>query len=132
MITTDDYFGAKPHSPEQLAAAEALLLKVNTLLTELAWDWLIDSDTGTCISGSKGGQGDGGFRLETATTGRPASSHKEARGVDVFDPKGEIDELITDQILEHHGLYREDPGYTPGWCHLTDRAPGSGKRTFIP
>jgi hypothetical protein len=29
-------------------------------------------------------------------------------------------------------LYREDPGSTPGWVHLTTRAPKSGRRTFIP
>lgn len=144
MITAFQYFGTKPHSPEQDAAARDLLDRRNRLRAEWMQDTgkacPIDPDTGTEISGSKGGSGDGGFRLSTATTGRPQSSHKEARGVDDFDPGDEFDTWL-DQFEDGHGgnskleeydLYRERPEDTPGWCHLTTRRPGSGRRTFIP
>lgn len=132
MISTEQYFGAKPHSLEQDAAAASLLDKVITLCDELSWDWPTDPDTGTSISGSRGGAGDGGFRLDTSTTGRPGSKHKSAHAVDVFDPENALDSSITDELLEKHGLYREHPDDTPGWCHLQDVAPRSGKRTFKP
>jgi hypothetical protein len=74
----------------------------------------------------------GGFRPQNATQGAPHSSHKEARAVDVYDPGGKLDAWLNDAKLEHYGLYREHPDATQGWCHLTDRAPGSGRRTFMP
>ena len=132
MITIEQYFQAKPHAPEHEAAATDLLERVERLCTTVAWDWPICPNTGTSVSGSKGGQGDGGFRLPTATTGAATSSHKEARAVDVYDPQNELDDLITDSLLTAYGLYREAPESTPGWCHLTTRAPKSGRRTFIP
>lgn len=132
MITKEQYFGAKPFTPEHEANATDLLERVEKLCATLAWDYPVDPDTGTSISGSKGGAGDGGFRLDTATTGSAKSSHKEARAVDVFDPKDELDGLITDALLTAYGLYREAPEATPRWVHLTSRAPKSGKRTFFP
>ena len=132
MITIDQYFQAKPHTDEQEDAAVELLERVENLCTTVAWDFPIDPDTGTAISGSKGGSGDGGFRLTTATTGSARSSHKEAKAVDLYDPKNELDDLITDALLSAYNLYREHPDDTPGWCHLTTRAPGSGRRTFKP
>lgn len=144
MITLAQYFGAKPHTPDQEYAANDLLRRVEALVMDYADDTgnksHIDPDTGTEISGSKGGAGDGGFRLPTATTGRQLSSHKEARGVDRYDPGDELDNWLDgfegengrNTMLEKHGLYREAPAATPGWCHLTSRAPRSGRRTFIP
>lgn len=144
MITLAQYFGAKPHTPDQEYAANDLLRRVEALVLDYANETghkaYIDPDTGTEISGSKGGAGDGGFRLPTATTGRPLSSHREAKGVDRYDPREELDDWLDEfegsngqnTMLERHGLYREAPQATPGWCHLTTRAPGSGRRTFIP
>lgn len=132
MITTEMYFGAKPHTPEQAEAASDLLVKINALLHELAWDYPCDPDTGTPISGSRGGAGDGGFRLGSSTTGRAGSKHKSAHAVDVYDPEGALDGALGDALLGQHGLYRESPDDTPGWCHLQDVAPGSGRRTFKP
>ena len=132
MITVAEYFGHKAHTPEHEAAATELLERVEKLCMTLAWDWPTDPDTGTSISGSRGGAGDGGFRLTTATTGAATSSHKEAKAVDVFDPKNELDDLITDALLTAYSLYREAPETTIGWCHLTTRAPKSGRRTFMP
>lgn len=132
MIGLAQYFGAKPHTPEQTAAALDLLTRASAICNAVGYEAPIDPDTGSQISGSRGGAGDGGFRLPTATTGRGLSSHKEARGVDLYDPENQLDERITDELLEAHGLYREHPDSTPGWCHLTTRAPGSGRRTFRP
>ena len=131
-ITLEQYFQAKPHTEAHTEAANDLLDRVDRLCTALAWDWPICPNTGSSVSGSKGGAGDGGFRLQTATTGAATSSHKEARAVDVYDPKGELDDIITDALLMAYGLYREAPDATPGWSHLTTRAPKSGRRTFVP
>lgn len=144
MITREQYFAGKPHTPEQEAAAAVLLERNNALRAEYeqaTGQTLPDCpNTGSGISGSKGGQGDGGFRLQTATTGRGNSSHKEAKGVDNFDPHDGLDTWL-DQFedglggnskLEAHDLYREATGSTPGWCHTTTRAPHSGHRTFLP
>ena len=136
MILLEQYFGGKPHSTEYAHAAVKLLWHVDCLLiaARIAGFYRdeIDPDTGTCISGSKRGNGDGGFRLQTATTGRPLSKHKLAAAVDVFDPFNQLDGWLTDEILAKHGLYREHPDDTPGWCHLQTIPPGSGKRTFKP
>lgn len=132
MINEGDYFGSKPHTEEQERAAEALLTKVNDMLTFLEWDFPTDPDTGTSISGSRGGSGDGGFRLPDTKTGHVRSEHKRAHAVDPYDPENKLDDMITDDILKRFGLYREAPSMTVGWVHLQDVAPGSGKRTFLP
>lgn len=144
MITSEQYFGHKPHGQEHAAAAKDLLGRRNAM--RLEWcqatnkECPIDPDTGTEISGARGGNGDGGFRLATATTGKTLSSHKEAKGVDDYDPENEFDAWL-DQFegqdgsntkLEEYGLYREAPAATITWVHLTTRAPASGKRTFQP
>lgn len=148
MITVEEYFG-KPHTQEQLAAAVNLLERVaalgNQAADAAAFHWPVDRDTGCCISGSTGSDGDGGFRTPSSRTGAPESSHRiakpgEGAGVDVFDPSDLLDAWL-DQFedgaggnskLAEHGLYREHPDDTPGWCHLTTRAPASGHRTFHP
>ena len=143
MITLEAYFQAKPHTPEDDIAASDLLARVNELRDEAERAGVhrqICPNTGTEISGSKGGAGDGGFRLPGATTGSPGSSHKEAKAVDAYDPGAYLDEWLDtfehgngdNTMLEKHGLYREHPGSTPGWCHLSTRAPRSGRRTFHP
>lgn len=144
MILLAQYFAAKPHTVEHEAAARDLLTRVDALVIEALaagrFSRPICPNTGSEISGSKGGAGDGGFRLPTATTGRQNSSHKEARGVDQYDPDNQLDEWLDqfehgdgdNTMLEKHGLYREHPGSTPSWCHLSTRAPGSGRRTFLP
>lgn len=142
-ITTEQYF-AKPHSTDQLMAAQSLLVRVNALLEEArgaaAWDASADPDTGCQISGSRGGDGDGGFRTPMSRTGAPLSAHREAKAVDVHDDADTLDSWLStfddghggNSKLEQYGLYREAPGSTPGWAHLTTRAPGSGHRTYIP
>ena len=136
MITKLQYFGQKSYPASHGLNADKLLMAVNSLLymssSRGVYDYWICPNTGSQISGSKGGQGDGGYRTPESTTGAPTSSHKEARGVDVYDPKNDLDDWLTDEMLEMFSLYREAPPSTPGWCHLTDRAPKSGRRTFLP
>jgi len=140
MITIEQYFGAKISSPdatpERQANAAATLKNVNDLLEfangAAAYDFWIDPDTGTQISGAKGGAGDGGFRLSGSATGAVNSKHKLGAAVDVYDPHNTLDDWLTDEILALYGLYREAPGSTPGWCHLQSIPPGSGRHTFQP
>lgn len=135
MISLEEYVG--PHSespdwtPERKDAAVVLLPKVNELLAAAEHNGVDLPDnpkTGSLVSGTQYG----GFRPQNCPEGAPHSSHKEGRAVDVFDPSGELDRWISDLILEKYDLYREHPADTNGWCHLTDRAPSSGKRTFHP
>lgn len=123
--------------------AQHLLEAVNELLAEAERAGINSPtcpNTGTQISGSKGGTGDGGFRLPTATTGSLLSSHKEARAVDVYDPGGKLDDWLDDfevgvgdnTKLAEYELYREAPDATTGWLHLTTREPKSKRRTFHP
>lgn len=135
MISFTDYFGSWINHPdatsERKKAAQPMLDKVNALLKEAEDDGIkshVNLGTGTRVSGHTYG----GFRPQDCPQGAPHSSHKEARAVDVYDPRGDLDAWVTDARLESHGLYREAPSATMGWCHLTDKAPSSGKRTFIP
>ena len=144
MITLQQYFGLKARDERQVSEAVNLLDRVDRLTDEAEAAGIfarpIDPDTETEISGSRGGNGDGGFRLPDAVTGRSKSSHKEARGVDVYDPGNHFDNWLTtyddglggNSKLEEYGLYREHPDSTNSWVHLTTRPPGSGKRTFQP
>lgn len=143
MISLVQYF-TKPHTAEHEGAAADLLHRRNALRQEYyvatGRGPDIDPDTGNEISGSHGGDGDGGFRLPSSKTGAPNSSHKQACGVDDSDQDNAFDTWLDqfetgdggNTMLEKHGLYREAPSATPTWCHLTTRAPGSGRRTFQP
>lgn len=135
MILLIDYFGPWANhedlTNERRANAIIMLDKVNLLLDESALfdvDLIENPATGTYISGQKYG----GFRPQDCPQGAPTSSHKEGRGIDIYDPHNALDNWITDARLEQFKLYREKPIATPGWCHLTDRAPGSGRRSFLP
>jgi hypothetical protein len=140
MITLEQYFGEKINSPdatpERIGRAGATIGLVNKLLSRAVAEGVyaepIDADTGTQISGSHAGYGDGGFRLSTSKTGGPGSKHREGGAVDVYDPGDFLDDWLTNEILEEYGLYREAPESTPGWCHLQSISPHSGHRTFIP
>jgi len=137
MILLDEYFNDKIKSAtvEQKDSAQILLVYVNGLLNEYTKDTQrqipINPKTLNNISGQL--NGDGGFRLPNAVTGSLKSSHKDGKGVDIYDPtEGQLDEWITDTILARHYLFREHPSATPRWCHLTTRSPPSGKRSFFP
>lgn len=132
MITLSHYFLDRPHTPEQEKDASDLLCRVGGLLTEYMRQTGSELDlnphTGSLISGKT----EGGFRLPDCAQGAAKSSHKEAKGVDVYDPANKIDEWITRNLLIQFNLYRESPKYTNGWCHLTTREPKSKCRSFLP
>jgi hypothetical protein len=151
VITLQDYFGRYAQHPDarpgMWSSADDLLGRVNELkewakAAGIAVDE-IDADTGSEISGSSvaSGGGNGGFRPQDCPVGAPDSAHKQACALDDFDPSNALDNWISEfdendgrknVILEKFGLYREHPDATPGWCHLTTRRPGSGKRTYRP
>ena len=143
MIRLEQYF-AKPHTKAQEDAAADLLERRNALRQEFyaatGREPDINPNTGSEISGSRGGDGDGGFRLPSSRTGAQNSSHKEARGIDDYDPDNAFDTWLDkfehgdgdNTMLEKHGLHREHPSRTFSWVHLTTRPPGSGRRTFFP
>lgn len=136
MITLEHYFAKVEdlRNPQSEGMASQLLEKVNALLDYMEKEHgvkrRIDKETGCEISGD--GSGGGGARRKDSKEGRPLSSHKEFKGIDITDPLNELDGKLTDAILLKFRLYREHHDYTKGWCHLTTRPPGSGKRTFIP
>lgn len=133
IITQGDYFGPwithKDATQDRQAAATLMLKMVNALLAETSGLSLRENPTtGTMVSGLDLG----GFRPQACRVGAKNSSHKEGRGIDIYDPDNHLDQWITDSVLERHGLYREEPAATPGWVHLTDRPPVSKHRTFHP
>jgi len=132
VILLKEYF-QKPHTMAQEDAAQDLLARVEALRKDADAAGIarhIDPDTGCDISGSTGGDGDGGFRTPASTTGAKGSAHRDATAVDVYDPDDRLDAWITDAVLLKHGLYREATTATAGWCHLQTRATTS--RTFQP
>ena len=137
-VSLGQYFNDKISNEEITAKiewnAEILLGRVNILLkafeTTTGYKVEINPKTSNNISGNL--HGDGGFRLQHSSTGSKSSSHKEGRGIDIYDNSGRLDAWITDEILQEHSLYREHPSATLHWCHLTTRAPASQNRTFYP
>jgi len=135
MISLDHYFGIYANHPDagpgMYAAAEAMLERVNRLL-HMAENQGIPPRTNPKTNSQVSGETNGGFRPQDCPIGAPKSSHKQARAVDVYDPDGQLDDWLNNDILEDYGLYRESPEDTKGWCHLSDKAPPSGRRTFKP
>ena len=131
MINYSQYFIGREHTETQSSCANELIDMVNNLLNGYEIDTgntvPINPHTGSQISGVT----EGGFRLPGCTQGSPKSSHLEAKGVDIYDPDNKLDDWLDDDKLEAFGLYREHPDATPLWCHLTDRAPHSQRRTFF-
>lgn len=135
MIRLEEYFGEKLRNAQHEENARRLMDRVNKMLDDAEDDGIIvpnDPDTGTQISGARGGSGDGGYRLQTSATGAPNSKHKLGQAVDVYDPDDALDNWLTDQKLMFYGLYREHPSATPRWCHIQSVPPRSGRRTFMP
>ena len=135
MVTLTDYFAGWPDDPgindTMRDNATKLLDAVNLLLGAASDDGVflyMNPRTQSYVSGLH----NGGWRPRNCTEGAPDSSHKQGRGIDVYDPANQIDGWLTDAKLETYGLFREAPQSTMGWCHLTDRAPPSGHRTFFP
>lgn len=62
------------------------------------------------------------------------SNHLTGRAIDISDPKKELQIWCKNNVklLEEVGLWMEDFGSTPNWCHFQDIAPKSGNRWFKP
>lgn len=136
MITLEEYVGPHTDSPdwtsERKANAEVLLLDVNALLEYLTADIGVEPQVNPKTGSQVSGTTFGGFRPQDCCEGAPDSSHRDGSGVDVYDPQGYLDDALNNTLLEKYGLYREHPSATPGWLHLTKRAPRSGNRSFYP
>lgn len=142
MITLEEYFGPwikhVDATNARKTSAGLLLNKINAmLLLEYPKQIPFNPTTSSIISGTKYG----GFRPQYCPQGASTSSHKDGRGGDIYDPLNELDDWLSkfdtnggkhNSMLEKYGLYREHPSKTDTWCHLTDRPPGSGNRTFMP
>jgi hypothetical protein len=138
MITIDSYFGDKKHQDGHVTNAHKLIGSVNSILyvakcDEAYEDW-IDSDTGTQISGSKNGNGDGGYRDEYSLTGAAKSTHKFGQGIDIYDPDRTLAQWLIHnrEKLAQFKLWTEDCRWTPGWVHFQCVPPKSNKRIYIP
>lgn len=133
-ISIEDYFKGFPsHSgvtDGHKRNASDLLTRVNKMLAEAEAAGVVlrtHRETGTFVSTH-----DGGWRPKNHAVGAEFSSHKEGKAVDVCDVYGNLDEWLTDELLEKFDLYREHPASTRTWCHVTTRRPNSGRRTFYP
>ena len=133
MISLADHVGfwkdSKDWDNRSKSNAIELLKRVNLMLDTYG-NVPINVTTNSQVSGQKYG----GFRPQSCTEGAPSSAHKEGRAVDIYDPKDALDKWLTNnpEKLISFNLFREHPSATSGWCHLTTRAPNSGKRTFYP
>lgn len=139
MITLVDYFGPFIHdaSATHVANAKLFLERVARLQANLIGHGITfpyNPVTHTLISGTKYG----GFRPKVCPVGAEHSSHKEGRGVDIFDPTNGVDLFLynderhcldlgrpQDSLLYRYGLFIEHPDATEGWSHWTDRPYGS-------
>jgi len=141
MISISDYFGkyGKSHkdvTPPRYAAAQILLLKVNKLM-QIAIDDGVEFPINPKTKSQVAGETNGGFRPQDCTIGAPLSAHKICQAVDLYDPKGEIDDWLTSspvarEAIKELDMYFEDKSATVGWSHWSTKAPKSGRRFFLP
>ncbi len=136
-ILPHDYFGQWANHPDATQEvrdnADILLQAVNNLMEE-AYEDGIDFKLNPATKSYVSGATYGGFRPQRCTQGAPNSSHKTGQGIDVYDyGVGFAEWCFKHQDrLQANGLYMESPSATVNWCHLTTRAPKSGKRCFLP
>lgn len=137
MITIEDYVGPWAKSPdwtkERQENALRLLHACSLLEFQMKAAGIEFPDnpiTGTGISG----QTFGGFRPQACKIGANKSNHKEGLAVDRYDPQGAIDQWCIEhlEVLEHCGIYLENPKATNGWSHWQCVPPRSGRTVFMP
>lgn len=118
MRREEDY----PPTPEMLADANLLLLKVEGLFYDLGIELY---DTGIS-SGYRPGI------FNEAAGGTKNSAHLLCMAIDIKDASKKITKKILEapHLLEKWGLYMEDPSRTPNWVHLQTRP--TRKRIFLP
>ena len=137
MITLAEYVGPHASSKDWNEAnrynAGILLVNVNKLIAR-AKAAGIEFPTNTRTGSSVSGQTYGGFRPQAAPIGAPNSNHKLGQGIDLFDPKNEIDAWCMENFtaLAACSIWIEHPSATPGWSHWQSVPPKSGKRAYMP
>lgn len=127
LITLDSYFNGAPRTPELVANAANLLLKVNSLLQDLG------------ISQAKQTSGYRTPAHNVQIGGARNSKHCLAQAVDLADNDRRIGDLLTNRqdLLVKRGMAMEDLRYCvrasgAKWVHLQDGLPASGHTIFIP
>lgn len=111
-----------PPTPDMLADANMLLLKVEGLFYDLG----INLDDDDLSSGYRPGH------YNTAAGGSPNSSHLKCMALDIKDVGHKLIKkiLAAPHLLEKWDLYMEHPSKTPTWLHLQTRP--TKKRIFLP
>lgn len=144
MITVSEYFSrfmSHPDAtPERKANAGFLLSCVANLQAKMENEGNVVFRENPLTESEVSGEIYGGFRPQDCPQGALHSSHKEGAGVDIYDPKDELDSYIDqfetgdggNTLLAEFGLYREAPASTPKWLHVSIHSPASGRRTFQP
>jgi uncharacterized protein YcbK (DUF882 family) len=127
-LKEEDYFrnmrqrGYEP-TPDVIDQSKYLLDKVNELLTTL------NTPTTFVVINS-------GWRSRDYNATVPGaalnSKHIGGQAIDLGDPEGDLWDMITEDLLEDHGLYAEHRSATKGWVHLQTVPPRSGNRIFYP
>ncbi len=131
MISLNNWIDSSGKYPERAKSfelnagvirnAKSLLIRVNALLQRLKINGAVVSS---------------GFRPSDVNKALPnsakRSAHMSGEAIDLEDKDGDLDALITVELLKEFDLYREDSNYTKGWTHLQSRPTTSGKRVFIP
>lgn len=128
MISLKDFYKGRDSTyssdltPEIQVNASKLLLKVNELMR------LFGEDR-KCNSGWRP------LTIQMEVNPRaPKSNHVTGNAIDLEDRDGRFKTWCVGNLLllEHLGLYMEDPDSTPTWVHVQQIAPRSGKRVFKP
>ena len=150
MISKEQYFAdphtglPKPHTPEHERNFEDWQRREEAMVQEAitagAFKRAIDPDTGSELSGARGGSGDGGFRVTGSKTGKPGGPHYDGRAGDRCDPGNRLDAWLDqfedgrggNRMLLKHGLCREHPSATDTWVHTQTKPVPSGRQTFKP
>lgn len=137
MITLAQYVGIHAKSKDWTAQrsinAAMLISAANALMQKAMADGVkfpVNPKTGSQISGNTFG----GFRPQDCPQGAPNSNHKEGKGIDIYDPKNEIDAwcMTNQQALEDAGIWIEHPDATNTWSHWQSVPPRSGNRVYRP
>lgn len=135
LILLDDYLGKwdDQATDDHVGNAVVLLDKVNDLMDEAFTDG-VDFQLNPKTKSYVAGEQYGGFRPQDCPIGAKTSAHKTGQAVDVYDPSHQFALWCSTHLdrMKFKGLYMEHPDSTRTWCHLTTRAPASGKIVFMP
>ena len=142
FLRARDLFAAYPNHPDIQPSHEANALELSRRVNALLNEFVEDGNeplTASPVTGTLCTLRNAGWRPPNAS-GAPGSAHKQGAAVDLHDPDARLDNWILSRpdVLVRYNLYMEDPSATEGqvtkggWCHLTIRAPRSGRRVFMP